>query len=64
MGSYSTENGLGGGLHGRGGEGVWVLVDGVTNDQASMSSRMPETSGGSGVLVGHTRNDDREFAEQ
>jgi hypothetical protein len=51
MASYSAEYKLGAGLHGtRGGESVWVLVDGVANDQASISSRMSETSNGSGVL--------------
>jgi hypothetical protein len=34
----------------RGGESVWVLVDGAVNDQASMSPRMSETSNGTGVL--------------
>lgn len=51
IGSYSAQNGLDAGLRGtRGGESVWVLVlVGVANDQASMSSRMSETSNGRGV---------------
>ena len=51
-GSYSDENGLDEALDGtRGGESVWVLVLvlGVANDQASMSSRMSETSNGTDV---------------
>jgi hypothetical protein len=52
IGSYSAQNGLDAGLCGtRGGESIWVLVlVGVANDQASMSSRISETSNGSGVL--------------
>ena len=50
IGSYSAEKGLDAALDGtRGGESVWVLVLGVPNDQASMSSRMSETSNGSDV---------------
>lgn len=50
IGSYSAENGLDEALDGtRGGESVWVPVLGVANDQASMSSKMSETSNGSDV---------------
>ena len=51
IGSYSVQHGLNAGLCGtRGGESVWALVlVGVANDQASMSSRMSETSNGRGV---------------
>ena len=50
IGSYSAEKGLDAALDGtRGGESVWVLVLGVANDHASMSSRMSETSNGSDV---------------
>lgn len=49
IGSYSAENGLDEALDGtRGGESVWPVL-GVANDQASISSKISETSNGSDV---------------